>query len=279
MAISISPYLYTFIKKTNPQISNKVLKRIAIFLPIIVFLIVSIFIETYYFKKEKIELTVGESYTIEFNTVPENYELICTNTDIMSIENNILHANNVGNATVELQIENKIVDTLYVTIKNIQVPEISENKNNQAEDNAKSKNEMITDDSNVIYLSYGKESESKYCEKFILDGEEFLEYKIPSGIYKLEVISSNEMFADDIWVEYDKIIKNSSGYDEQEPAFYIDINNNQAKITDYTDYYKTNDISKVTVNTYSLNDISIEITNDVHIHLVEGTNIKLTKIN
>lgn len=279
LAISISPYLYTFIKKINPQITNKVLKRIAIFLPIIVLLIVSIFIEPNYFKKAKIELTVGESYSIEFNKIPENYQLICTNTEIISIENNILHANNVGKTTVQLQIENKIVDTLYVTIKNIQAPEISENKNNQAEDNAKSKNEIITDATNVIYLSYGKEAESEYCEKFILDGEEFLEYKIPSGIYKLEVISSNEIFADDIWVEYDKIIKNSSGYDEQEPAFYIDINNNRAKITDYTDYYKTNDISKVTVNTYSLNDINIEITDDVHIHLVDGTNIKLTKIN
>lgn len=133
-------------------------------------------------------------------------------------------------------------------------------------------------DPNSIYLNEGKENESVYCKEFILDGEKILTYKIPSGKYKIDVISSNIIIENDIFIEYDDINKNSLGHDEQESAYLIDIQNNQTKITDYTNYHSTKDISKISSNICNKDNIIVNISDDMHIYLAAKVNLKLTKI-
>ena len=139
--------------------------------------------------------------------------------------------------------------------------------------------EVIMDDPNAIYLNYNTVSESEYCVKYNINGEEKLACKIPSGTYKLEVIKNNSMIQYDIFVEYDKIIKNSFGYNEQEPVLLIDLQDEQIEITDYSKYYKTNNIADMVVTTYPKDNVTFEVTDELHLFLAIDTNIKLTKID
>ena len=150
---------------------------------------------------------------------------------------------------------------------------------NNANTTNNSKNEVITNDPNAIYLSYETVKDSEYCVEYNLNGEKKMGCKIPSGTYKLEIIENNSMIQYDIFVEYDKIIKNSFGYYEQEPVLLIDLQENQTEITDYSKYYKTNNIADTMVSTHTNDNIIIEITDDIHLFLAIDTNIKLTKIN
>ena len=139
--------------------------------------------------------------------------------------------------------------------------------------------EVIMNDPNAIYLNYDTVSESEYCVKYNINGEEKLACKIPSGTYKLEVINHDPGILYDIFVEYDKTIKNSFGYNEQEPVLLIDLQEEQIEITDYSKYYETNNIADTVVTVYPKDNVSFEVTDELHLFLAMDTNIKLTKID
>lgn len=120
-AFSIFPFSYKLLLKFNPQIDKKTIKKVSIFAPIIILLLIIIFGEPDYIREENIELAVGENYDLNFYVVPKNYELISSNTEILSIENNTVIPQKEGNASVQLKIDNEIKDVIEFSIKYLEL--------------------------------------------------------------------------------------------------------------------------------------------------------------
>ena len=121
LAFSLFPFSYKLLLKFNPKINKKTIKKLSIFVPIIIFFLMIIFGEPDYIREENIELAVGENYDLNFYVVPENFELISSNTEILSIENNTVIPQKEGNASVQLKIDNEIKDVIEFNIKYLEL--------------------------------------------------------------------------------------------------------------------------------------------------------------
>ena len=142
--ISCLPIIYTLLHD-KANLKQKTTNTLALVLPIVLFFASALTTTTYMTDYDK-TLNVGETYEIVFTTKPENYTLVCSDENVISVEGDTVTAKQPGNAKVEMKIDNFTKDTLFIKVKEVEKPKTESEEKKDEVTTPEEKTEEITEE-------------------------------------------------------------------------------------------------------------------------------------